>query len=121
MTTQRGTTTQRAIFDPGLQPERTALAWRRTGLVLVAGSLAALRFLPPVIGPWTVLPVVVGIAAAVAVFVFAHRRHVAGHATLTGADDARVPLPSGLLLAVVAGAVLVYAVTAVVAVLLLDG
>ncbi len=109
-----------AVFDPGLQPERTALAWRRTGLVLVAGSLAALRFLPGILGVWTVLPVVLGMVAAVAVLVFAHRRHVAVHTRLVASDGDRVPLPSGRLLAVVAAAVVGYGITALVAVLLLD-
>jgi hypothetical protein len=38
------------IFDPGLQPERTELAWRRTALSLGIGSLIALRLLPVAFG-----------------------------------------------------------------------
>jgi uncharacterized membrane protein YidH (DUF202 family) len=32
--------------DPGLQPERTALAWGRTVLTLIAASAVSLRWLP---------------------------------------------------------------------------
>lgn len=41
------------MFDPGLQPERTALAWRRTTISLVLGALVSLRILPPVLGHWS--------------------------------------------------------------------
>jgi len=89
--------TERQVFDPGLQPERTALAWRRTALALTAASLVAVRILPEALGPWAALPAGVGLVAAVAVLVAAHRRHTRVHRTLVSNNTDRVPLPSGVL------------------------
>jgi uncharacterized protein DUF202 len=41
------------LYDPGLQPERTRLAWRRSLLTLAIGTLVALRFLPGTVGVWS--------------------------------------------------------------------
>lgn len=41
------------LYDPGLQPERTLLAWRRALLTLALGILVALRFLPGTVGVWS--------------------------------------------------------------------
>lgn len=63
-------------FDVGLQVERTALSWRRTALSLAAGSLVALRLLPEWLnGPWWIVPGMVGLLAAAALWGVSRRRH----------------------------------------------
>ncbi|WP_131798095.1 DUF202 domain-containing protein, partial [Clavibacter tessellarius] len=62
-------------FDPGLQPERTALAWRRTALALVVGSLFGLRALPALLGPAGLVVAAAGVIAALAVLATAHLRY----------------------------------------------
>jgi uncharacterized membrane protein YidH (DUF202 family) len=89
--------TGRHLFDPGLQPERTELAWRRTALALAAGSLAALRLLPPVLGTWSITIGLAGIATTAALWSSAsHRARRIQRALL----DNTGPLPDGRLLLV---------------------
>jgi uncharacterized membrane protein YidH (DUF202 family) len=38
------------LWDPGAQPERTALAWSRTSLSLVGAGLACVKLAPTVLG-----------------------------------------------------------------------
>ena len=75
-------------FDAGLQPERTALAWRRTGLALTVGSLIGLRVLPPLLGPATYVLAGLGVVASLAVLAAAHRRYRRVHRLLLAARDA---------------------------------
>ena len=102
----------KVLFDAGLQPERTALAWRRTALALTAAALVAVRILPEVFGAWAVVPALLGLVAAVATLVLAHRRHAVVHRVLTEGDTDRVPLPSGLLPLLLVVTVLVGGVSA---------
>ena len=75
-------------WDPGLQPERTALAWRRTGLALTVGSLIGLRVLPPLLGPAAYVLAGLGVVASLAVLAAAHRRYRRVHRLLLAARDA---------------------------------
>jgi uncharacterized membrane protein YidH (DUF202 family) len=103
-----------ALFDPGLQPERTLLAWRRTVLSLAVGSLVALRVLPPALGGWAVWPGLVGVVLSGALWVVAGRRSATAYRALR--DGSRV-LPGGgqlLLLAAVVVAAGVLGLLAVV-------
>ncbi|MEN2738324.1 DUF202 domain-containing protein [Microbacterium sp. X-17] len=53
------------LFDPGLQPERTQLSWRRTALSIGIGSLVSLRIFPEVLGSaWAMIPGVLGLIFA---------------------------------------------------------
>jgi uncharacterized membrane protein YidH (DUF202 family) len=93
-----------AHFDPGLQPERTALAWRRTALALAAGALVAVRLLPPVLGLWSLAAALAGTALAGVIWVLAGRR---ARRTREALRHPAAPLPGAgllLLLALIAAA-----------------
>ncbi len=91
------------LFDPGLQPERTELAWRRTTLAIAVGSLVAMRLLPAVFGHglW-ILPGVLGLVAAGAIWLAARSRYSAVSAATIEHGD-RVPVTDGRLPLVLAG------------------
>lgn len=103
--------------DPGLQPERTELAWRRTLLALAAGALISLRVLPPVLGVAAVAAGFAGVAVAAGIWLAARRRHSAvlrvfrGEAPSTG-------MPGGGLIALLAAFVMVGAALALLGALL---
>jgi hypothetical protein len=69
--------------DPGLQPERTALAWGRTMLALVTASAFVLRWLPAYGPPILMLPVISG-GAALAIYLTQRRRYQARSHGLAG-------------------------------------
>ncbi|MBT8163592.1 MULTISPECIES: DUF202 domain-containing protein [Arthrobacter] len=90
------------LFDPGLQPERTGLAWQRTCLSFLAGSLAAMKVLPPLIGDWSILLGLTGSVEAVALLFIVRRRYLRHHHRLTAETAGRPPLASGKLAATLA-------------------
>ena len=83
-------------FDPGLQPERTELAWRRTALAIAIGSLVSLRIfplvLPPPLAALGFVPGAIGLVAACALWLAARRRLLRTtawlHSTKTGPTQA---------------------------------
>ncbi|MGV8966656.1 MAG: DUF202 domain-containing protein [Cellulomonas sp.] len=98
--------TNRTLFDPGLQPERTALAWRRTGLALGIAASIAVRVLGGVFGTWAAITAGFGVFAAVWITFLAHRRHGVVLLALGPHKSDRGQLPSGGLLATTASFVL---------------
>lgn len=61
--------------DRGLQPERTALAWRRTALAFAAVGLLLGRVVAEAAGALALLPVTFGIVAALAILLAERRRY----------------------------------------------
>ncbi|NHA69538.1 DUF202 domain-containing protein [Phycicoccus flavus] len=59
--------TELVVRDPGMPQERTVLAWRRTGLALLVGSLTIGRLTLDSLGPLVVVPTVM--TAAMALYV----------------------------------------------------
>lgn len=90
----------KGVFDVGLQPERTALAWRRTGLALLATSLVAARALPQLLGPWAALLGLAGVIAAAALLLAIHRRYRDHQRSLIERGD-RSPVAGGRLIGAV--------------------
>lgn len=109
------------VWDPGLQPERTSLAWQRTSLAFLGLGLAVPRVAWPVLGAWSLLPAGVVLAAAVAVLVVSHRRYRQAHRVLTGGHgrlhDGRLPLLVALTALLLAGLALVLLLTSALAAL----
>ena len=94
--------TDQEPWDRALQPERTALAWRRSVLGILIGSLAAIRILPPVVGLWSLSIGVVGVLASTALWGASATRI----RRIDRALRAEHPLPGGLLLALLAATVM---------------
>jgi putative membrane protein len=99
-------------FDPGLQVERTALAWRRTGLALVVLAVAAARALSSQWGARSIAAAAIGVAGAVALMLGSHLRHRTQHLALTTTQHERIPLPGGTLLCALAILDAVFGLTA---------
>lgn len=75
------------LFDVGLQPERTRLAWRRTLLALVVAAVLGERLLAPVLGRAALLLAGAGLLAVLALSVAVVRRTRAADASLRDHGD----------------------------------
>lgn len=72
---------------PGLQPERTALAWRRTALSVTVGSLVGLRVLPPQLGALGYAVSALGLLWGLDLVLTARRRYRDGARMLRAGGD----------------------------------
>lgn len=84
-----------APFDPGLQPERTLLAWKRTCLALGLSAVVAVRFAAETLGPFVTVLGAVGIAAALASYLASAHRYRTAQAALK--DTGRIPVDGAAL------------------------
>lgn len=94
------------LYDPGLQTERTLLAWRRTCLSFGVASLVAMRFTVETAGVLAVFAGVTGAGLAVAAYVAAavgyHRANTSLHST-GSLDHGAVPIALATAAALVLG------------------
>lgn len=91
------------LFDPGLQPERTLLAWRRTCLAFGVASLVGMRFTLEAPGLLAVVGGILGAGLAVLAYALAATGYRRSHRALQGSG---VLDRSGLPMLLAAGAVL---------------
>ncbi len=102
--------TEGQVWDEGLQPERTSLAWRRAGVSFLALGLATPKVAWPLLHGWSIAVAAVVLAGGVLLLVSSHRRYDRLNRSLTGAlagslPDGRLPALAtclALLLAVLA-------------------
>lgn len=79
--------TEPGIYDPGLQTERTLLAWRRTCLSFAIASLIAARYTLDVFGLFAVGFGVLGSALAASAYFAAARGYQRAQRSLHEADS----------------------------------
>lgn len=99
-----------SLWDPGLQPERTSLAWRRVGISLFGLSLAVPNLAWKVMGVWSVLLTVLVVGVALAIMVSGRHRYAMLYRGLQvpGCDlpQGRLPLATALATLILAAAAL---------------
>jgi len=71
------------VFDQGLQPERTFLAWQRTVLALGVACAVAVRFTAPHFGPIAIVAGIGGLGLALAAYIGVRYRYRRTHTALT--------------------------------------
>ncbi|MDZ8201045.1 DUF202 domain-containing protein [Microbacterium sp. SSW1-59] len=98
-------------FDPGLQPERTLLSWRRTCLALAVASLVSVRFAAEVLGGAALAFGVIGVVMAIAAYIAAGHRYRRAHRALSRAGE--LPTDGSALLLMLGALVTVGAACAV--------
>lgn len=106
------------LFDPGLQPERTLLAWRRTLLAVTVAGLIGLRLLPASLGAWS-LPLPLLLLVAVLILHIASERRF--RRVYTALAATRTPPTAGTLALILTLLVCVCAAAGIAAVLVLAG
>lgn len=75
------------LYDRGLQPERTLLAWRRTCLAFGVASLVGMRFTLEPFGVLAVVGGIVGAGLAVLAYALAATGYRRSHRALHGSDQ----------------------------------
>jgi uncharacterized membrane protein YidH (DUF202 family) len=98
--------------DPGLQPERTLLAWRRTLLTLIVVCTIFLRWIPH-FGLITLVPVILSLIASLLIQIALNARY---RKSARGLKDEHVPAPLREVV-VLGGTVIVLSVVGIYAVL----
>ncbi|WP_166872268.1 DUF202 domain-containing protein [Salinibacterium sp. ZJ450] len=78
--------TDEKVFDPGLQPERTLLAWQRTVLSLAVAGVLAARFAAPQIGLPAAVLGLISAALSIAAYVGVRYRYRRAHTGLRAAE-----------------------------------
>lgn len=81
-------------IDPGLQPERTMLAWRRTALALVVVAAVATRYLAAELGPAAAALGGAGVLLATVALAAAQLRYRRVRSGFVDADTRHAALPA---------------------------
>ena len=83
------------VWDPGLEPERTSLAWHRLSLTLLGIALAVPKLAKSTLGLWALAPASLVSAVAIALLITSHRRYRDMHRHLM--RDSQEPFQDGRL------------------------